>query len=298
MRFNPKARLDPSQVGSSGGSGGRGRGPVIAGGGVGSILLIVLALIFGPDILSGGDGSTTDPFGTGSSGYVSTSDTSHCTTGADIASDRDCRFVAYTNSIQAFWTTQFEAGQYQTIQVQPFTGSISTGCGTASSAVGPFYCPNDTTVYLDYGFFDELSSTLGARGGDAAEAYVIAHEFGHHVQNLTGTMARVQRQGDNQGAQSGSVRLELQADCYAGVWLRHATDDPNGPIAEITDDDLARAVDAAESVGDDRIQKKAQGTVTPETWTHGSSAWRHEWLQTGYDSGDPNSCNTFAGSLS
>ena len=160
-----------------------------------------------------------------------------------------------------------------------FTGSINTACGNATSAVGPFYCPGDTTVYLDLGFFDQLTGDLGAKGGDAAEAYVLAHEFGHHIQNLTGTMARVQGSGQGTGPKSPQVRLELQADCYAGVWFKHATDDPNCPISEVTQDDLDRAVDAAAAVGDDRIQEKMQGQVSPESWTHGSAAMRQKWLR-------------------
>jgi uncharacterized protein len=287
MRFNDRARLDPSQVG---GGGGRGRGPVAIGGGLGGIVVLLLAVIFGPGVL--GDGSDPAAIGPGTSSTGGS--LAVCTRGADIKTNRDCRFVAYTNSIQAYWKTQFGSGQYQTIQVRPFTGSVSTGCGTATSAVGPFYCPGDTTVYLDFGFFDELTRRFGAKGGDAAEAYVLAHEFGHHIQDLTGTMERVQRQGDNQGETSGSVRLELQADCYAGVWFRHAADDPDGPIAEVTAADLNTAVDAAEAVGDDRIQKAIQGQVSPESFTHGTAAQRHKWLQQGFSTGDATKCNTFS----
>jgi predicted metalloprotease len=165
--------------------------------------------------------------------------------------------------------------------------------------VGPFYCPADTTVYLDLGFFDQLTTQLGAEGGDAAEAYVLAHEFGHHIQQLTGTMARVQGGPQGTGPTSAGVRLELQADCYAGVWFSHATSDPDSPISEVSPDDLDRALDAAAAVGDDRIQQKAQGQVTPESWTHGSAANRQKWLQRGFSTGDPERCDTFAaGALS
>jgi predicted metalloprotease len=284
MRYNPRASLDPSQLG-----GGGGRGGLAVGGGLGGVVVLLLAIFFGPGILDNGP----DPQGS-DTGATSGRPLAACTSGADISTNRNCRFVAYTNSIQAYWATQFRPGEYQKIQVKPFTGSISTGCGNATSAVGPFYCPNDTSVYLDFGFFDELHNRLGAKGGDPAEAYVIAHEFGHHIQDLTGTMDRVQREGNNQGANSASVRLELQADCYAGVWFRHATDDPNGPIAEVTKDDLDTAIDAAEAVGDDRIQKKMQGQVSPETFTHGTSAQRHHWLQQGFSTGQASQCNTFS----
>ncbi len=270
------------------GGGGRGNGGKIALGGGGGLIVLVLALLFGinpGDILGG---QSAGPEQTSAS-----SPFAQCTRGADINNDRSCRFVAYTNSIQSYWAGAYDG--YQKIQVIPFTGQVSTACGTASSAVGPFYCPGDTTVYLDTGFFDELTSKLGAKGGDAAEAYVFAHEFGHHIQNLTGVMGKVQSQGAGQtGPKSGGVRLELQADCYAGVWMNHATKDPNSPIESLTQDDLNRAIDAAAAVGDDRIQERMQGQVNPESWTHGSAANRQKWLNIGFTTGDPNKCDTFA----
>jgi predicted metalloprotease len=283
VKYSDQANLDPSQMGGGGGNGGK----IAIGGGAG-LIIAVLALLFGinpGDILGGGQqpgsGSTADstPF-------------AQCTKGSDINKDRNCRFVAYTNSIQAYWRTVVK--NYQVIKVDTFTGQVSTGCGTASSAVGPFYCPPDTTVYLDLGFFDELTGKLGAQGGDAAEAYVLAHEFGHHVQNLVGTMAKVQGSDQGTGPKSAQVRLELQADCYAGVWFKHATQDPNSPITDVTQDDLNRALDAAAAVGDDRIQQKTQGQVSPETWTHGSAANRQKWLSQGFRTGDPKQCDTFA----
>ncbi len=282
MKYNDQAKLDPSQVGS----GGRGNGGKIALGSGGGLVILVLALLFGlnPGDLMGGQ-----------SGDQSQGDSTafaQCTKGADINTNRDCRFVAFTNSIQSYWGGAVDS--YQKIQVQTFTGSISTACGTATSAVGPFYCSGDTSVYLDLGFFDQLTGELGAQGGDSAEAYVLAHEFGHHIQNLTGTMRSAQSQAQQTGPKSASVRLELQADCYAGVWFNHSTTDPNSPIAEVGQDDLNRALDAAAAVGDDRIQKKMQGQVSPESWTHGSVANRQKWLSQGFSSGDPNSCDTFA----
>jgi predicted metalloprotease len=283
VKYNEQASLDPSQMG---GRGGGNRGKVAIGGGAG-LLIAIVALLFG---INPGDilGGPADP---GSTGGEATP-FAQCTRGSDINANRDCRFVAYTNSIQDYWNDAVKG--YQVIKVDTFTGQVSTACGTASSAVGPFYCPGDTTVYLDLGFFDQLTGELGAQGGDAAEAYVLAHEFGHHVQNLVGTMARVQGGSQGTGPKSAQVRLELQADCYAGVWFRHATEDPNSPITEVSTDDLNRAVDAAASVGDDRIQKKMQGQVSPETWTHGSAANRQKWLGQGFETGDPNKCDTFA----
>ena len=270
--------------------GSRGGGGKIAICGWAGVIVLLLALFLGinpGDLMGGTSSPQAEPSGTAAAPYQ------QCTKGADISRDRECRFVAYTNSIQSYWAGAYDG--YQKIQVVPFTGQVSTACGTASSAVGPFYCPGDTTVYLDTGFFDELTSKLGAKGGDAAEAYVFAHEFGHHIQNLTGVMGKVQSQGAGQtGPKSGGVRLELQADCYAGVWMNHATKDPNSPIESLTQDDLNRAIDAAAAVGDDRIQERMQGQVNPESWTHGSAANRQKWLNTGFTTGDPNTCNTFA----
>jgi predicted metalloprotease len=283
VKYSDRADLDPSQMGGRGGNGGK----IAVGGGAG-LIIVVLALLFGinpGDILGSGQAGSGDQTG-------AATPFAQCKKGSDISKNRDCRFVAYTNSIQDYWSEAVK--NYQVIKVETFQGQISTACGTASSAVGPFYCPGDTSVYLDLGFFDQLTGQLGAQGGDAAEAYVLAHEFGHHVQNLVGTMARVQGGSGGTGPKSPQVRLELQADCYAGVWFRHATEDANSPITEVTQDDLNRAIDAAAAVGDDRIQEKTQGQVSPETWTHGSAANRQKWLNRGFSTGDPNKCDTFA----
>lgn len=296
VKYREGAQLDPSQLGSARGGGNGGK--LALGGGAG-LVVIIIALLFGlnpNDLLGATDpqsGSGQPGSGQSASGAPQSSAYQQCKTGADVSHDRDCRFVAYTNSIQSYWAQAYVG--YRKIQVVPFTGQVATACGTATSAVGPFYCPGDTTVYLDTAFFGQLTRQFGAEGGDAAEAYVFAHEFGHHIQNLTGVMGKVQSQGAGQtGPTSGGVRLELQADCYAGVWLTHATDDPQSPIAEVTRDDLRRAVDAAAAVGDDRIQKRMQGQVRPESWTHGSAEQRRKWLLQGFSSGDPNACNTFA----
>jgi predicted metalloprotease len=285
VKYNEGANLDPSQMG---GGGRRAGGKIAIGGGAG-VLVLIVALFLGIDPTnlltasdSGSDGGSTE----------AASPFAQCTRGADIETNRDCRFVAYTNSIQSYWGRAAEG--YQTTKVHTFTGSVATACGNATSAVGPFYCGADRTVYLDTGFFDDLTGTLGAEGGDAAEAYVLAHEFGHHIQNLTGTMREVQSQGQQTGPKSPGVRLELQADCYAGAWFANATKDPDSPIAEVTRDDLRRAVDAAAAVGDDRIQQKMQGQVNPESWTHGSAANRQKWLLQGFETGDPTQCDTFA----
>lgn len=287
MKYNDQADLDPSQVG--GGGSRRGGGKIALGGGAGLVVLVI-ALLLGvnPGELLG-SGTESDPQQT-----AAATPFAQCTKGSDIGKNRDCRFVAFTNSVQSYWGE--EQSGYQKIQVNSFTGQVSTACGTASSAVGPFYCPGDTTVYLDLSFFDQLTGQLGARGGDAAEAYVLAHEFGHHIQHLTGQMRKVQGSGSGRdtGPTSPQVRLELQADCYAGVWFNHATSDPNSPIAEVTQADLDDATDAAQAVGDDRIQEKTQGQVSPESWTHGSAQMRKKWLGQGFTLGDPGRCDTFA----
>jgi predicted metalloprotease len=285
MQYNENARLDPSQMGSGGGR----HGPALAIGGGGGLIVLVLALVFGLDPSALLGGGSTQPAGgaTGPNPYA------QCTRGSDISKDRNCRFVAYTNSIQAYWSKAFSG--YEQTQTMVFAGQTATACGTATSQVGPFYCPADKRVYLDDSFFDDmLKGELGARGGDAAEAYVIAHEYGHHISNLTGVMTKAQSSGNSTGPKSAQVRLELQADCYAGAWLANATDDPNSPIKAVTREDLDLAVDAALAVGDDRIQMKSSGSVSPESWTHGSAAMRKQWLATGFNSGDPNSCDTFA----
>lgn len=292
MQYNPNSRLDPSQMGSGRSrTGGSRTGTVAIGGGAGLVILL-LAVLLGLDptaFLSAMDTSTGS--GTATSGQADTSYAA-CQSGADIEQNRECRYVAYANSIQAYWAQVLPG--YVESQTVTFTDQISTGCGVATSAVGPFYCSADSTVYLDTSFFGDMLATLGAADSDAAEAYVIAHEYGHHVQDLTGVLAQVQAAGQQTGPASAQVRLELQADCYAGVWFAHADADPNGPISGVTTDDLDRAVDAALAVGDDHIQEQMSGRVSPESWTHGSSAQRRQWLTTGFTTGDPNQCATFS----
>ena len=286
MTFRPGASLDPSQVEDVRGNRIGGRGVAIGGRAV-----IVYVLLGGSPkdlgALSGqviGDGSGVGP--------ASTQLATDCRTGADANAREDCRIVGYVNSVQAYWTDEFAASgsQYEPARTRFFTDQINTGCGFASAASGPFYCPADRYVYIDLGFFDDLRTKFGASGGPTAEAYVLAHEYGHHVQDLTGVLTG---SSGGTGATSRSVRTELQADCYAGVWANHAA--ATGYLDPLTGAQIADALDAAAAVGDDRIQAETQGSVSPDSWTHGSSAQREKWFTSGYRSGDPGACDTFSG---
>jgi predicted metalloprotease len=287
MRFRPRARLDAGQVQDHRGvRGGRG---LALGGGAGSILVVIVLALMGVDVTGGGG---SDPFslGTGGagSGAPATELSAECRTGSDANQRDDCRIVAVVNSVQAYWEERVQG--YDEAPTRFFSGQTTTRCGAASSAVGPFYCPADATVYIDLSFYEELRARFGARGGPFAEAYVIAHEYGHHVQHLLGADEQVG--GDREGATSGSVRLELQADCYAGVWAANAVE--TGFVADLTQRDIADGLDAAAAIGDDRIQQRTGGRVDPERWSHGSSASRQRWFQVGYRTGDPTQCDTFA----
>ncbi len=290
MSFNPNASLDPSQIDDARGrSFGGGRGIAIGGGSIG----LVLALLY---VLLGGNLNdiTTQPGGDSGPVESGANLAAECKTGADANRREDCRVLGFVNSVQAFWKDEFaQAGtQYGPAQTVLFSGQVDTGCGLASTDVGPFYCPTDRHVYLDLGFFDELRTRFGAKGGPFAEAYIVAHEYGHHIQDLSGTLSQGTSQ---QGATGQSVRTELQADCYAGVWANHAAQ--TGFLNPLTDQDIASALDAAAAVGDDRIQQEFQGRVTPESWTHGSSAQRQHWFSAGYQGGSVNDCDTFSGGI-
>lgn len=293
--FRDDAKLDTSQVEDLRGRRVGKGGLAVGGGGIG--LIVTLLIIFLGGNVTGGDGGLGElgnladqTAGTPAANQEIAQD---CQTGADADQREDCRIVGYVNSIQSYWSDAFAAGgrEYTPARTRFFTDAVDTGCGSATSAMGPFYCPADRYVYIDLGFFDELRSRFGAQGGPFAQAYVIAHEYGHHVQNLLGALDGPQ----DQGADSRAVRVELQADCFAGVWASNAVE--TGFLTRLTQADIADALDAAAAVGDDRIQETVQGRVTPESWTHGSSEQRQHWFTTGYEAGNPGACDTFSGDV-
>ena len=296
MTFNEGMQIDTSTTSSSGGGGGGGGGRLAIGGGVGGLLIVVVALFLGVD-----PGTVLPQGGTGTGQYgdqgVSAPgfDLSQCKTGADANNIVECRVVATGNSVDGVWTQLLQG--YTRPKVQLFKEQVQTACGPATTDVGPFYCPGDKTAYFDTSFFQELVDKFGSSGGPFAQEYVVAHEFGHHVQDVQGTIGRAQ-QGPG-GAEGNSVRTELQADCYAGIWAHYAaTTKQQGTdvtfLEPLTDKDINDALSAAASVGDDHIQKSSTGRVNPESWTHGSSAARQYWFTEGYKTGDINQCDTFS----
>lgn len=287
MSFNEKSRLDPSQVEDRRGR-GAGTAVAIGGGGLGLLILLAAVLLGVVDLDDLQNMAEQAP----PPDIVSeTTNLEECQTGADANTRQDCRIVGFVNSIQDFWTDEFarQGVQYIPAKTVLFTGSTQAACGYASAAIGPFYCPYDQKVYLDLAFFDELRTRFGARGGSFAEAYVLAHEYGHHVQGLLGVLDRTDRSGAT-GPQSASVQIELQADCLAGLWAHNATE--TGYLTQLTDEEIAQSLDAAAAVGDDRIQAETQGYVSPETWTHGSSEQRQMAFKDGLQTGDLLTCDT------
>ena len=286
MTFNDNAKLDPNKVSR------RGRNTGIAVGGGGGLLVIglfIVSQLLGVDLtgLAGGVGTTTDDQG---------EPIANCDTGGQANDSIDCLMRGAATSLDTYWASELPTlGEtYRTTDIALFTGSTNTGCGGATSDVGPFYCPPDELIYIDTAFYDELTSRFGATDGPLAEMYVVAHEWGHHIQNITGIMSGLDLQAT--GPASDSVRLELQADCFAGAWVGAAPTikDENGVafLEPVTQEQITNALSAAAAVGDDRIQSSTQGQVTPETWTHGSSEARQKWFMIGYQGG-PDACNTF-----
>jgi predicted metalloprotease len=267
----------------------RGRAPMIAGGvgGLG-IIGVLLAMFLGGGGDSGGFGDLL-----GGLGAPAQSQTQQDLPSEQATDDAGEFVKAVLGTTETYWTGVFtDSGMtYDPPRLVLFTGSTASGCGGASSLHGPHYCPLDSTIYVDLDFFTDLQTRFGTQGGDFAEAYVIAHEVGHHVQNLLGISDQVRsaQQSDPGQANELSVSLELQADCFAGNWAHSIFQ--RGNVLE--PGDVQEGLDAAAAVGDDRIQAKTQGRIDPESWTHGSSAQRVEWFTTGYESGDPGVCDTF-----
>jgi len=296
MRFRRGARLDTGQVTDARGSGMGAGGMAVGGGGIGAVALVVYLLYTLFAGTSGGLGQLEPLDGTQvGRGDTPSTISSDCRTGEDANQRDDCRIVGVVNSVQKFWNGVFERSgkQYRFVDTVFFTNQVQTGCGFASSEVGPFYCPQDELVYIDLGFFDDLESRLGASNTPFVQAYVLAHEYGHHVQDQLGVLDGIR--GSQQGPESKSVRSELQADCYAGVWAANAVQ--TGTIEKISQSDINEGLDAAAAIGDDRIQQQTQGQVNPETWTHGSSEQRRRWFSRGYEQGKPAACDTFSGSI-
>jgi predicted metalloprotease len=285
MTFNDDANIGGGRVSRRGRNAALGAG----GGGLVVIALLVISQLTGVNLTGlapilggeGGPGGEETPL-------------TECQTGEDANENVDCRMQGAATSLDIYWETQVQG--YVAPQLILFSGSVGTGCGNATSAVGPFYCPPDQTVYIDTAFFDQLQTQFGATGQSLAQMYIVAHEWGHHIQNITGTMNGLDLQ--DQGPTSDGVRLELQADCYAGSWVAAASDteDSSGValLKEPTDAEIADALNAAEVVGDDYIQENlGNGQVNPETWTHGSSEQRQSWFRTGFTQG-VGACDTFA----
>ena len=283
MTFNPNANI------SGGKASKRGRNTGIAvGGGVGVLALFLLSQFLGFDLTSLVGGGQTP---------ASDSSLEQCLTGADANENVECRMKGASASLERYWTTEAQelgfdyAGPTDLIL---FDGATTTGCGNASAATGPFYCPPDQTIYIDVSFYDELRGRFGSSGGPLAEMYVIAHEWGHHVQNLLGILERSQ---DGQtGPTSNAVRVELQADCFAGAWAANASEVPDESgvpfLQELTPAQIQDALSAASAVGDDRIQQATQGQVNPHSFTHGTSEQRVGWFETGFQRGAA-ACDTF-----
>jgi hypothetical protein len=304
MRYSRNARLDTSEVQDTRGGGGLlgGRGAAVGGGGLGVVGVLIYLLVSYVGGRGAGQAATAILDQLGRNGQPATADnsqiSSQCRTGADANNNLECAVVADIDSIQAYWSSELPklGSNYAKVPTVWFSGQVSTGCGTADSGAGPFYCPADKRVYIDLSFYDDITSQFDATGGLFVDAYVLAHEYGHHVQDLLGVESRVH---STQGPKSDSVRLELQADCYAGVWAKHATEPgPNGapPLVEdITPQDFQNALQVAAHIGDDWIQQNlGNGQINQKAFTHGTGAQRDKWLTTGYRTGSPVACDTFS----
>lgn len=282
--------------GAGGRGGRRGGGPggllalplLLGGGGSGVIiLLLVLWLLLGG---SGGGGGGTAPQGQGqqSGDY----NLAHCDQPNASNEFDDCRIAATMTSLNNIWADLLPAQadvKFTKAELELFKGDVVTGCGYATGDTGPFYCPRDTTAYMDVAFFEALNQ-MGGSNGPLAQEYVAAHEYGHHIQQLEGTLGMSDY--SNPGQDSAAVAIELQADCYAGLWAHHASQGENAALEPISDEQLREAVKTAQAIGDDHIQEQSGREVNPDVWTHGSSQQRMDAFLSGYNSGKMSSCDT------
>ncbi|MCR2802056.1 neutral zinc metallopeptidase [Microbacterium sp. zg-Y818] len=286
MTFNDNARVGGNTAKR------RGRNAAVVGGGavgVGGIVVLLLSMFTGFDLggLLGGAG------GSGGGTAAEESTIANCQTGADANANDDCRLAAASLNLDQFWERELDG--YRAPQLIIVDVETGTACGTASNATGPFYCPPEETVYVDPTFFGVLREQFDTTAGPLAQLYVLAHEYGHHVQQITGVFDRYPNNGS--GPDSNGVRTELQADCFAGAWVADLPQqvDENGVpfMKEPTQEQIRDALAAAATVGDDNIQRQSGGTVNPESWTHGSSEQRQRWFDVGYERG-ASSCDTFS----
>lgn len=295
MTFRGDANFDTTTVSRGGGGGPSGGAIAVGGGGIVTVILVIISMVFGVDLTGLAPSDPIQPQSQSQS--QGGEEVTGCT--GDDANDPanvTCRMEGGADSMSSFWAATMQANELEYVDpsVQLFDRQVQTGCGDATSAIGPFYCPPDQRIFIDTTFFQQMRDQFGAEGGNLAELYVLAHEWGHHIQGVTGQLGRVQ-QGDS-GPQSSAVRSELQADCYAGAWIGSAIEVPDGgdaPVIEsVSEEQMRQAVDAAKTIGDDRLQEMSGGGVNPEGWTHGSSEQRQTWLLNG-SSGGVGACDTW-----
>lgn len=288
MTFRDDVTRSGGNARKSGGGGGRG---MAVGGGIGGLLLVGLFLLLGGnpaeiDQVLGGDQTQIE-----SGESTGAGDFDHCQSGADANASDDCRLYYTSFSVNEMWQTLLpaQAGiEYTEPTLTLFENSTQTGCGFASASTGPFYCPSDQDAYFDLTFFDQMRQ-FGAENAPLAQMYIVAHEYGHHVQNLEGTLGLSNY--NDPGADSNAVKIELQADCYAGIWANHSSEGPDPLLQPITESELDSALLAASAVGDDNIQQRSGGDVNPESWTHGSSQQRKDAFLAGYNTGQMSACD-------
>ncbi|TWS24938.1 hypothetical protein FK268_06770 [Tsukamurella sputi] len=297
MTFRDDSSIDNS-LASAGGGGGLGRGMMIGGGGIGTVVIgLIIYFLTGS---TGGAPQQPSQQGAGqgiSAGQEQVNrDIAACKTGADANKNTTCRIVATSNSLDKVWATLVRGYKKPAgLKIMPSdAASINTGCGVADAGTGPFYCPADNVAVFQLDFMDRVIKKMGGSNAAFSQEYIVAHEWGHHIQTLLGDINKAQQ---GKGAQGGSVRVELQADCYAGVWASKADKGDGAMLKPLTQEDINGAIQSAQAIGDDTIQRNAGRNVNPESFSHGTSEQRVRWFTQGYKSGAPSQCNTFTGSI-